>query len=478
MSRGRYKSDERRQDRISKPIADGGLDRSSAEVTVTVVERRVKHLQSPPSSTTSSDGKERRKTDWHGTKGLFLTPKHFYDAYLKVRKNRGSAGVDGQCLEDFDDQAARELYRLWNLVSSGTYFPSAVKEVGIPKSNGKTRYLGIPTVGDRTVQQVVKTILEPRLEAIFCAESYGYRPGKTAHEALERVRQNCQQYWWTIDMDISAFFDNVSHDLLNLALDRHVREPWIRLLINRWLSAPIRQEDGTLRYRQGRGTPQGGVISPLLANLYLHYTLDVWMQQEFPEAKFTRYADDIIIQCDYKPRVKLIRRRLAERLEQCGLSLNEEKTNIAFCKSTGRKSEAPNVTFTFLGYRFQPMKAFSKTRQRMMTVFDCAISPKSEKKINDNLRSSKFHLWYAATIEQIADLLNPRLRGWINYYGKFHPQRLRRIMRKLNDRIAKWLCRKYKRFKKSERRAHRFLRNLAKERPTLFYHWERGYYQA
>lgn len=474
MSRERSKSDEPRQDRISKSVSGGGPDRISDESAVTTLERRIGRVQSKPSSTTSDDGPSRRKTDWQKTKGLPLTLKDFYDAYKLVRKNRGSGGVDHQSLEDFESDLTGHLYRLWNRVSSGSYFPPAVLEVGIPKANGKTRYLGIPTVGDRVVQQVIKTIIEPRLEAIFRPESYGYRPGRGAHEALAAVRQNCRKYWWAIDMDIAGFFDNVSHRNLNLALDRHVREPWIRTLINRWLSAPIQQEDKTLRYRQGSGTPQGGVISPLLSNLFLHYTLDEWLVKEFPRATFTRYADDIIIQCDFEPRIRLIRKQIADRLEEVGLSLNEGKTSVVFCKSSGRYSKESNVTFDFLGYRFQPRP--SKNRYgRNLTIFDCAISPKAEKKIGAYLKETKFHLWSTATIEDIAKLLNPRLRGWINYYGKFNSYRLKRIMGRLNERLAKWACKKYKKFKRSTKKAHMFLRKLAEKVPSLFYHWKVGY---
>jgi group II intron reverse transcriptase/maturase len=363
-------------------------------------------------------------------------------------------------------------------VSSGCYFPPAVLEVGIPKDNGKTRYLGIPTVGDRIVQQVIKSILEPDLEDVFRDCSYGYRPGKRAHDALQQVRQNSRACYYAIDLDIAAFFDNVSHDLLNLALDRHVSEPWIRTLINRWLSAPIRKEDGSLSWRQGRGTPQGGVISPLLANLFLHYTLDVWLAEEFPTARMVRYADDVVIHCNHWGKVQLIRQRIEERLHRVGLSANADKTHVVFCKQSGRLGGTDHITLDFLGHRFQPRPTYSYAKRRLTTVFDCAISPKAEKKLRAKLRQLKFHLWHQEDLEDIARRLNPLTRGWINYYGKYRPERLRRIMRSLNDRLAKWLCRKYKRFGKSAKRAHRFLRNLARRLPSLFYHWQRGYFHA
>lgn len=475
----RHKSDEPRQGRKAKSVVGGGPDRSSEEDAVMALERRVRHLQVEPSSTTSDGGTFWRKTDWYSTKGnIPLTLKDFLDAYIVVRKKRGGGGVDRQSLEDFEDRLVRNLYRLWNRVCSGCYFPPPVLEVGIPKADGKTRYLGIPTVGDRVVQQVIKTKLEARFEELFHPDSYGYRRGRSQYDALEAVRQNCRDHWWAIDMDIAAFFDNVRHDMLNLALDRHVREPWIRILTNKWLSAAVVKESGELHRRQGSGTPQGGVISPMLANLFLHYVLDKWLSKEFPSASFVRYADDVIIHCDYLPKVKLIRKRVAERLERYGLKLNEAKTSIVFCKSEGRTGNWDKVHFDFLGYRFQPRTGWSKAQKRLITVYDCAISPKSEQKICAALRATKFHLWHSVDLKSIADLINPRLRGWITYYGKHRPNRLSRVMSELNDRLTKWVCRKYKKIGKSYRKGQRYLRSLAKKIPTLFYHWQAGYATA
>lgn len=347
MRKERHKSDESRQGRIRKSGDGLGLTHSSEEATVMDVERRGKHFQCQPSSTTTAAGPARRKIDWHGTKGLFVTPKHFLDAYKVVKKNRGGAGVDGKSLEDFEMDLEGNIYRLWNRVSSGSYFPAAVKEVAIPKDNGKVRYLGVPTVGDRVVQQVIKTILEPRFEDTFLDCSYGYRPGIRAHDALEQVRHNSRACYYAVDLDIAAFFDNVSHAKLNLALDLHVSEPWIRRLINRWLNAPIRKEDGSLSWRQGRGTPQGGVISPLLANLYLHYGLDVWLGKEFPAARMVRYADDVVIHCNHYGQIQLIRQRVEERLAEVELSVNPAKTHVIFCKQTGRQGKAECITLDF-----------------------------------------------------------------------------------------------------------------------------------
>lgn len=477
MSKRKYKSEESRQGEYRKLSSGGGLARSSNEGAVMALERRGKHVQVSPSSTTPRSGKWVRKTDWYETRGIPLSIKHFLDAYKKVKGNKGSHGVDGQSLKDFESKLVINLYTLWNRVSSGSYFPPAVREKGIPKSDGKVRYLGIPTVGDRIVQQVIKTYIEADLEDIFSPNSWGYRPKRGMFGALKKVQHNVREHGWVIDMDIAAFFDNVSHEKLNLALDRHVREPWIRTLINRWLSAGIRGEEGNLRYRQGRGTPQGGVISPLLANLYLHYALDRWLEQTHPKIKFVRYADDVIVHCNSYEEACHIRNEIRRRLQSCDLELSEEKTQIVFCKRSNRRSVYNKVSFDFLGYTFKPRTSVG-FEGRLFTTFDCGVSIKSERKFCQKLKDLAFHRWTRRTIQEVAKALNPIIAGWVNHFGMFNPRLLMRAMGSLNDRLAKWVCRRYKRFGKSMRKASRFLRNLAKEKPLLFYHWRKGYHTA
>jgi len=477
MSKRKYKSEESRRGEYQKLGSGGGLARSSNEGAVMALERRGKHVQASPSSTTLHSGKWVRKTDWYDARGMSLTLKHFLDAYLKVKRNKGSHGVDGQSLKDFEKKLVTNLYTLWNRVSSGSYFPPPVREKGIPKSNGDTRYLGVPTVGDRIVQQVIKTRIETKLEAVFSPNSWGYRPKRGMFGALKAVRHNVRHQGWVIDMDIAAFFDNVSHAKLNLALDRHVREPWIRTLINRWLSAGIQEEDGDLRYRQGRGTPQGGVISPLLANLYLHYALDRWLEEEHPTIKFVRYADDVIVHCNSYEQACHIRNEIRRRLESCELEMSEEKTQIVFCKRSNRRSAYKQISFDFLGYTFQPRKSVG-LEGKIFTTFDCGVSIKSERKFCQRLKDLAFHRWTRRTIYELAKILNPIIAGWVNHFGKFNPRLLMRAMSSLNSRLAKWVCRRYKRFGKSMRKASRFLRNLAVEKPLLFYHWRKGYHTA
>lgn len=477
MSRGKYKSADNRQGEYSKPIDGGGLARSSVEASVMEVERRGKHVRSQPSSTTSGGGTRGRKTDWYENRGLPITLKDFADAYQKVKRNRGSHGVDYQSLKDFERKLVKNLYRLWNRVSSGSYYPPAVREKSIPKGNGKVRKLGIPTVGDRVVQQVIKTHIEPRLEEEFSSSSWAYRPKRGMSGALKEVRLGVRKYAWVVNLDITAFFDNVSHEKLGLALNRHVREPWIRTLIYRWLTAPIQGEDGQLRYRQGRGTPQGGVISPLLANLYLHYALDRWLEQEHPQIKFVRYADDVIVHCHSYDEAMHLRNEIASRLRACDLELNMEKTQVVFCKRTNRRYKYKIVSFDFLGYTFKP-RVKVRPDGMLFTGFDGGVSIKSEQAFCHKLRRSKFHTWSRRSIDEIAKYLNPIVAGWINHFGKMNAYLLSRAMSTLNNRLVKWVCKRYKRYGKSARKAARFLRKLAEERPKLFYHWRKGYHTA
>jgi RNA-directed DNA polymerase len=297
------------------------------------------------------------------TKSVPITKEMVWESYKKVRSNGGSAGIDHQSLSDFDRVRSKELYKLWNRLASGSYFAPAVKRVNIPKGGGKTRPLGIPTVSDRIAQQVVKGYLEPRLESIFSENSYGYRPNRNAHTAIEKVRQNVRHYSWVIDLDIQEFFENVSHTLLIKALERHVSEKWVLMYIRRWLEAPVVLEDGTVKMSTGKGTPQGGVISPLLANLYLHYCIDKWLEKYCPLVKMERYADDLVIHCRSHEEAVHTLTVLKGRLTECGLTAHPEKTKIVYCKKDGRDLKGYPVQFDFLGFSFQPLRfKFSSVR--------------------------------------------------------------------------------------------------------------------
>lgn len=409
------------------------------------------------------------------TRAIPISSKMVENAYKKVRANHGSAGIDKVSIPEFEKNLSGNLYKIWNRLSSGSYFPPAVKEHAIRKENGKVRRLGIPTVSDRVAQQVIKDYLEPRLEAVFHDNSYGYRPGRSAHEALRQVRENVREYAWVIDMDISDFFDTVSHVKLLSALDRHVDESWVKMYIVRWLEAPVVQSDGETVYRQGQGTPQGGVISPLLANLYLHYTFDKWFEIHFPTLNFVRYADDIVIHCKTERQSVYVLDKVRERFGACNLSLHSEKTKIVHCKDYRRSGERNTypVKFDFLGFSFCPMSKKSKYGG-IFLGFDCKISRKSYSKIVGELRNLKFDRW-AKSWQEISELLDSKIRGWVRYYEKIQPRTLQSVFRILHNRLVKWLLNRYKSFKRSRRKAFNYLRYVRKHYPNLFYHWTIGY---
>jgi group II intron reverse transcriptase/maturase len=410
------------------------------------------------------------------TKSKFvpITKEMVYESYKKVRENGGSAGVDNVSIKDFEEELDGNLYKIWNRLASGSYFPPPVKEVEIPKKDRRMRKLGIPTVSDRIAQMVIKIYLEPEIDKVFHQNSYGYRPGKSAHQALEQVRKNCQEYWWVIDLDIQGFFDNIDHKLLMLAVEKHTQEMWVKMYIQRWLEMPIKKASGELIYREGKGTPQGGVISPLLANLFLHYVFDKWIEQELNPIKFARYADDIIVHCKTKKQAEYFLERITKRIAECKLKLHPEKTKIVFCKGYGRKMDYKNVKFNFLGYSFQPRVTKTKEGKRYIN-FDLAISREAKNKIVEELRNTKFHRMSTSTIEDIAKLLNPKLRGWINYYGKYRIYEMAYVFRRLSERLMRWLLNRYKQLKKSVKKAYSWLKNICKNKPTLFAHWSLGF---
>ncbi|MCJ7722214.1 group II intron reverse transcriptase/maturase [Candidatus Bathyarchaeota archaeon] len=404
------------------------------------------------------------------TRSQPISKRMVWEAYKKVKANRGSAGIDKVSLQDYEASLSKNLYKLWNRLSSGSYFPPPVKEVGIPKRDGKKRKLGIPTVGDRIAQMVAKDRLEEQLDKLFDPSSYGYRKNKSAHEAIISCRQNCWHYDWVIDMDIKGFFDNISHDLMMKALMKHTKEKWVLIYVERWLKAPICGKMGTLNQRE-KGTPQGGVISPLLANLYLHYAFDKWMRINHPEIRFERYADDVVVHCSSYEESARIKLQIKERLATCKLTLHEEKTKIVYCKKSGRDIKYPLVSFDFLGYEFKPRRTIDRTG-RIFTGFNPGMSAKSRRRINDVLKRMSLHTWSTIGIERMAEILNPKIRGWINYYGKFRKSDMDYLWSSLNLRLIKWARRKYKRFKGSTRQAADWLRRVYMMNQDLFAHWQ------
>lgn len=316
---------------------------------------------------------------WNETKSVPISREMVWQAYKLVRANKGSAGVDEVSMKSFDADRNKHLYKLWNRMTSGSYFPLTVQEVEIPKKDGKVRRLGIPTISDRIGQMVVKQFIEPRLEKIFSQNSYGYRPNRNAHQALDAVRQNCRKTDWVIDLDIKGFFDNIDHGKLMLAVEKHVTEKWVLLYIRRWLNMPVQKKAGDLVEKQGKGTPQGGVISPLLANLFLHYTLDKWLEKHHSTVSFARYADDAILHCHSKDHAVTVLKAVDARLKECGLELHPDKTKMVYCRDYRRKGKHSQVKFDFLGYSFQPRTTKSKRTGKLFLGFDCAISISSRK---------------------------------------------------------------------------------------------------
>ena len=399
-----------------------------------------------------------------------ITKVMVWEAFKKVRSNQGSAGVDKESLEIFQQDLGNNLYQLWNKMSSGSYFPKPVREVLIPKSDGKKkRKLGIPTVTDRIAQEVIKSYLEPRLEKEFSDHSYGYRPMKSAHDAIKEVRENLKVYGWVLDMDIKSFFDEVNHVLLMKALDCHVEEKWVKMYIKRWLEAPSQSLDGTLTYKEGRGTPQGGVISPLLANLFLHYVLDKWLKIHQPKVAFVRYADDVIVHCHSEEEAKQLKEKISNRLKECNLQLSEEKTKIVYCQNYQRKQRKDYPKkFDFLGFTFKPAMLPSK-KGGMFLGITCVISQKSQTRITQGWKKLKFHRRTNMTIQDIAKLINPQMRGIIQYYGKINLYSLGSLIRNFHRRLNKWVLNKYK--GKSFTKGYKWIETIKKSYPTLFYHW-------
>ncbi len=403
-------------------------------------------------------------------KPFSISKREIWEAFKRVKSNRGAAGVDGQSIEEFEKDLENNLYKLWNRMSSGSYFPPPVRRVEIPKDNGGKRPLGIPTVADRIAQMVVKSGLEPELEDHFHPDSYGYRPGKSAVEAVGVARKRCWQYDWVLDMDIKGFFDNIDHKLLMRAVRKHTDCKWIRLYIERWLKALVKMPDGTLSCSE-KGTPQGGVISPLLANLFLHYAFDMWMDRNCRYIPFERYADDVICHCKSEAQAKWLLGSIVRRMRECKLELNLEKTQVVYCKDGCRKRDYPRVKFDFLGFTFQP-RIVKARNGNIFVGFTPAMSNKAAKAMRDEIRRWKLHLRSDRSLEEISRLYNPIIRGWVNYYGRYFRTKLYEALHPLHVILMKWAMRKYKKLKGRSRRANRWILGIRRRTPYLFAHWQ------
>lgn len=404
-------------------------------------------------------------------KPFVISKQLVWQAYKKVKANAGSAGIDNQSIADFEVNLKDNLYKLWNRMSSGTYFPPPVKAVEIPKKGKGKRTLGIPTVADRIAQTVVKIVLEPEVEPLFHPDSYGYRPNKSALQAVGVCSERCWKSDWVVDLDIKAFFDNVRHDLVLELVKKHTQERWILLYIERWLKAPLVKADGETVARD-KGTPQGSAISPLLANIVMHYVFDEWMREEFPFLTFERYCDDIVVHAKTKAQAEHVKERIAERLKMFGLLLHPDKTLIVYCKSSKRKGSHDHERFDFCGYTFRPRRCVDKHGQAFVG-FMPAISDDAAKAIKARMRSWRLHRRSDKSLSELAAAINAVVQGWINYYGKFYSSWLRRVFYSLNWTLAKWAMRKYKR-RHSPIRARHWLKRVADRDPKLFAHWRFG----
>jgi len=405
-------------------------------------------------------------------KPFLIEKARVYEAYKAVKSNRGAAGVDGQTIEQFDANLKGNLYRIWNRMSSGSYFPPPVKAVSIPKKSGGERILGVPTVGDRTAQMVVKQLIEPDLEPIFLTDSYGYRPEKSALDAIGVTRERCWRYDWVLEFDIKGLFDNLPHDLLMKAVRRHVKCEWAVLYIERWLTAPM-ERDGKLVART-RGTPQGGVISPILSNLFLHYAFDLWMTRTHSHLPWCRYADDGLVHCRSWREAEAVKAKLQARLAECGLEMHPTKTKIVYCKDERRKATHPNVTFDFLGYGFRPRRVKSVRNAKVFCGFTPAVSALALKSMREKIRDLNIRRRTHVTLAEIARQLNPILRGWIEYYGRYTPSALLKIFQYVDQTLHAWMMRKFKRFKGHKTQTWLVLERLSRERAELFAHWQYG----
>jgi RNA-directed DNA polymerase len=398
-----------------------------------------------------------------------ISKRVVYKAYKRVKANKGAAGVDEESIADFEKDLKNNLYKIWNRMSSGSYFPPPVRIVEIPKDDRSQRKLGVPTVADRISQMVVKIYFEPEVEPYFHPDSYGYRPKKSAIKAVGVARKRCWRYDWVLDLDIKGFFDNIDHGLMMRAVRKHTKCKWILLYVERWLKAPAQLEDGTLVERD-KGTPQGSVISPLLANLFLHYAFDEWMQRNYPYINFERYADDVIVHCKSEKQAQSLKAVIERRLGECKLELHPEKTKIVYCKDDNRRGRYPHEKFDFLGYEFRPRGAKNRFGKCFVN-FSPAIRPKAAKKVRDVIRSWKVHRMSDKSIEDISRIFNPVIRGWVTYYGSYYKTALYPLFDQLNCALRNWAMRKYKRLRGKKRRARYWLGRIARRQPYLFAHW-------
>src|ERR1039458_5541678 len=450
--------------RNTEAQVSGGVAGGSVEGSVMGLERsgdvvRTESVGQP------GNGEEPAKA----VKPFGIAKRVVWEAYRHVKANRGAAGIDGESIEMFEANLKDNLYRVWNRMSSGSYLPPAIRLVEIPKKSGGVRTLGISTIEDRIAQTVAKFYIEPALEQLFHPNSYGYRPDKSALQAVGITRERCWKYDWVIEFDIHKAFDELDWTLLLRAVRKHVKERWAVLYIERWLKVPFVKADGTTIPRS-QGVPQGSVIGPVLMNLFMHYCFDRWMQEKHPYCPFARYADDAVVHCSSEKQAQWKLRAISERLVQCRLRRNLEKTSIVYCKDSDRRGTYAHKQFAFLGYTFRPRGAKNR-HGKLFDSFLPAVSLEATKKMVRTIRSWKLSRRTPASLGELASQYNPILRGWLNYYGHFYKSALARVFNRFEAALVRWARRKYKKLQRHEGRSFQWLWRVACRQPQLFAHW-------